>query len=715
MTSVFKATRRDFVKAGLLGTGGLVLGIRLPAPAKVDGTADTFQPNAFLRIDADGAATIWFPKTEMGQGIKTALPMLVAEELGVAWHQVTVIQAPGHPERFGSQGTGGSRSIRTTWEPLRKAGAAGREMLLQAAAGRMGVAQDTLTAEAGQVVHAPTGRRIGYGELVDAAAGLAVPTNPPLKDPDDFTILGTPVPRVDTPEKTDGSAVFGMDARVEGMRYATVVHPPTFGASLARMSDTAALAVPGVERVVEVSNGVAVVAANTWGAFQGAKALEVSWNEGYAKSSSDIQAELARLAGSPGAVARSEGDVEAALDSASDSVDAVYEVPYLAHATMEPMNCTVDVQPDRCRVWVPTQSPQGVIRTVERITGLPPDQIEVHLTYLGGGFGRRSNMDFVVDAVETSRAVGGPVQMVWTREEDMRQGNYRPCTYNTFRGVMTGDGRPLAWHNRIVGPSIIASKGGRLRNGIDSSSVEGAANIPYDIPNIQVEYAKADIPVPLHWWRSVGSSQNAFITESFIDEMAHAAGADPFEYRRGLLGKAPRHLGVLELAAAKAGWGNPLPGGRERGIAVAKSFGTYVAQVAEVSVDATGMPRVHRVVCAVDCGHIVNHNTIDAQMQSGIVYGLSAALFGEITLDRGRVVQANFDSYPVVRMNQSPAIEVHIVSSREDPGGIGEPGTPPIAPAVTNALFALTGVRVRRLPIQTALRERTRGEAVGGE
>ena len=297
----------------------------------------------------------------------------------------------------------------------------------------------------------------------------------------------------------------------------------------------------------------------------------------------------------------------------------------------------------------------------------------------------------------------------------MRQGNYRPCTYNTFRGAMTGDGRPLAWHNRIVGPSIIASKGGRLRNGIDSSSVEGAANIPYDIPNIQVEYAKADIPVPLHWWRSVGSSQNAFITESFIDEMAHAAGADPFEYRRGLLGKAPRHLGVLELAAAKAGWGNRLPGGRERGIAVAKSFGTYVAQVAEVSVDATGMPRVHRVVCAVDCGHIVNPNTIDAQMQSGIVYGLSAALFGEITLDRGRVVQANFDSYPVVRMNQSPAIEVHIVSSREDPGGIGEPGTPPIAPAVTNALFALTGMRVRRLPIQTALRERTRGEAVGGE
>lgn len=667
-------------------------------------SAASFQPNAFLRIDRDGAVTIWFPKTEMGQGIKTALPMLVAEELGVAWHQVTVVQAPGDVRQFGSQGTGGSRSIRTTFEPLRKAGATGRVMLVQAAALRLGVPTDSLRVQSGHVIHAPTSRRISFGDLVDAAASLDPPVDPPLTDPDDFTILGTPVARVDTPEKVDGSAVYGIDARVDGMRYATVVHPPVFGGGATAVDSAGALDIPGVDEVVELATGVAVVAETTWAAFKGAQALEVTWSDaGYRGGSDAIQEDLVRLAAVPGAPARSDGDVETALAGSAQRLDATYHVPYLAHATMEPMNCTAHVEARRCRIWVPTQSPQGVIREAERITGLSPDRIDVHLTYLGGGFGRRSSMDFVTEAIEISKAVGGPVKMVWTREEDTRQGQYRPCTVNAFAGGLDQAGRPTAWRNRIAGPSILANKGRRLRNGVDPSSVEGAANIPYEIPNIQVEFAKADIPVPLHWWRSVGSSQNAFITESFIDELAHAAGADSYEYRRSLLGGAPRHLGVLDVAAERAGWGGALPAGRARGIAVAFSFDTYVAQVAEISVDADGFPRVHRVVCAVDCGQIVNPNTIEAQMQSGIIYGLSAALFGEITLDDGRIRQSNFHDYPVVRMRQAPEVDVHIVTSREAPGGIGEPGTPPIAPAVTNALFALTGIRVRQLPIRAAL------------
>ncbi len=704
MTDLFKVSRRDFVRAGVAGAGGLVIGFRIHDLVAEPESAASFQPNAFLRIDQDGAVTIWFPKTEMGQGIKTALPMLVAEELGVAWNQVTVVQAPGDVRQFGSQGTGGSRSIRTTFEPLRKAGATGRVMLVQAAAQRLGVSIETLRVQSGHVIHGPTSRRIPFGDLVDDAASLDPPADPPLTDPDDFTILGTPVARVDTPEKVDGSAVYGIDARVDGMRYATVVHPPVFGGRATAVDSAGALEVPGVDEVVELATGVAVVAATTWAAFKGAQALEVTWGDaGYREGSDAVEEKLARLAAVPGAPARSDGDVEGALAGSAQRVDAVYHVPYLAHATMEPMNCTAHVEARQCRIWVPTQSPQGVIREAERITGLSPDRIEVHLTYLGGGFGRRSSMDFVTEAITISKAVGGPVKMQWTREEDTRQGQYRPCTVNTFAGGLDQAGRPTAWRNRIAGPSILANKGRRLRNGVDPSSVEGAANIPYKISNIQVEFAKADIPVPLHWWRSVGSSQNAFITESFIDELAHAAGADPYQYRRSLLDGSPRHLGVLDVAAERAGWGGALPPGRARGIAVAFSFGTYVAQVAEISLDAGGFPWVRRVVCAVDCGQIVNPNTIEAQMQSGIVFGLSAALFGQITLDSGRVQQGNFDDYPVVRMKQAPAVEVHIVHSREAPGGIGEPGTPPIAPAVTNALFALTGIRVRRLPIRAAL------------
>jgi len=714
--------RRHFLKAGLAAGGGLLIGVYLPgcgrsepppgaeatvpAPAAgADATAKPFEPNAWIRIAPDGQVTVMVGSSEMGQGVMTSIPMLVAEELDADWARVRAQFAPADKAYTNPilhrQATGGSSAIRGFWRPVREAGAAAREMLVAAAAKRWAVLPGDCHTEAGEVVHTAAGRRLGYGALASDAAAQPVPTAVFLKEPDQFRLLGTSQARLDIPAKVDGSAVFGQDIEIAGMKIATVLRCPVFGGRLKSFDDTKARAVKGVRQVLAISGGVAVVADHFWAAHQGRQALSVVWDEGEHAALDDAAIrQQFRQAVSGGADAHRQGDVDSVLASAPKKVEAVYEVPYLAHACMEPMNCTAHVRADGCDVWVGTQAQTNTQDTAMRITGLPEEKVKVHTTYLGGGFGRRSEQDFITDAVEISKAVDAPVKVMWTREDDTRHDFYRPATYNELAAAIGDDGVPVAWRHRISGPSILARVfPGAVKGGIDRTSVEGAANLPYAIPNLHVTYAMVDPGVPVGFWRSVGSSQNAFITECFLDEVAAAAGKDPFELRRALLTDHPRHKGVLELAAEKANWGAPLPPGRHRGIAVAEAFGGFVAQVAEVSLEGTTV-RVHRVVCAVDVGQTVNPNTIVAQMESAIVYGLTAALMGEITIGRGRVQQGNFNDYGLLRMDQMPEVAVHIVPSREDPGGVGEPGTPPIAPAVVNAVFAATGRPVRRLPIR---------------
>jgi isoquinoline 1-oxidoreductase beta subunit len=586
---------------------------------------------------------------------------------------------------------------------LRKAGAAARQMLRAAAAKEWNVPESEVDTEPGVVIHRPSGRRLLYGQLVDKAAQLPVPQDPALKRKDQFRYMGKEgaAARLDVPMKTDGKAVYGMDVTLPGMLLASVERCPVFGGTVKSFDATAAKGVKGVRQVVQVSNGVAVVADSTWAALKGRRALKVDWDEGAnaSLSTEQMDREYAQLVKQPGKVAKKAGDAEAALAAGGTVVEATYQVPFLEHACMEPMNATASVTADACHVWAPTQNPGGSQATAARLTGLPLERVSVTTTLLGGGFGRRGEIDFITDAVETSKAVGAPVKVVWTREDDIRHGFYRPATYNTFRAALDAQGRPTAWFNRIVGGGILIQKGRAPANTVDAAAVAGAADVPYDIPNLQVEWVEKDWGVPLGFWRSVGSSQNAFITESFVDELAHAAKADPYEYRRGLLGKAPRHKAVLELAATKANWGAPLPAGVARGIAVAFSYGSYAAHVAEVSVDRDGAVRVRRIVCAIDCGFPVNLDQIRAQMEGGAVYALTAALYGKITLDHGRVQQSNFHDYPMLRIPEMPKVETHIIDSGQAPGGLGEPGVPPVAPAVTNAVFALTGKRIRRLPI----------------
>ena len=712
-------SRRDFLRAGATTAAGLTIAFYIPsrftevarghAPS-VPGNDAAFAPNGWVHIGTDGMVTITVDKSEMGQGVNTSYPMLVAEELDADLALVRVGAAPENPAGWTRRmGTGGSSSVRSSYDTLRKAGATARGMLVAAAAQQWGVDASACRTEKGAVIHTATGRTLRYGALVSRAAALPAPSDPPLKNPAEFRILGTRVRRLDTPAKVNGTARFGIDTRVPGMLYASIERSPAFGGGVSRVDDSRARTMPGVKRVVQLAavksarseNAVAVVADSYWHALAARRALHIEWNDGPNGSldSTAIRARLAQLAEKAGIPARTEGDASAAMKSAAKTIEAVYEVPYLAHATMEPMNCTAHVRDDGCDVWAPTQGQSGTQQVAAEVAGLPPEQVRVHTTYLGGGFGRRSETDFVAEAVQLSRVMGAPVQVIDTREDDVRHDFYRPTTYNRFAAGFDAGGRVVAWTHRIVGASIATSKGRPPRDGIDGSLVEGAANVPYEIPGILVEQTIADLPIPLGYWRSVGSSHNAYLTECFVDEVARAAGKDPYEFRRALLANHPRHLGVLELAAEKAGWGKPLPTGRTRGIAVAESFGSYVAEVAEVSLDGNSVPRVHRVVCAVDCGPIVNPDTIEAQMQSGIVYGLTAALYGDITIDRGRVRQGNFNDYPMLRMKEMPAVEVYIVPSSEKQGGIGEPGTPPIAPAVCNAIFAATGKPVRRLPI----------------
>ncbi len=711
-------SRRDFLKAGTTVGAGLTIAFYLP-PAMVRRLARspdpaTLAPNGWVHIGADGVVTVTVDKSEMGQGVTTAYPMLVAEELEVDPATVRLADTPENPAAWVRRmGTGGSSSVRSSYDLLRKAGATGRLMLIAAAAGEWGVAPDACHADAGYVVHSASGRRLAYGALVAKAATLPVPSDPPLKRPEEFRVLGRRVPRRDTPLKVNGSARFGIDTRVPGMLYASIERAPAFGGTVRRVDDARARAMPGVRRVSVVDwsadesraaragAGVAVVADHYWQALTARRALTVDWAPGAGAplETETLRERFAGLAQQPGVRARAVGDAAGALASAARTIEAVYEVPYLAHAPMEPMNCTAHVRPDGCDVWVSTQGQTAAQQVAAQVAGLRPEQVRVHTTYLGGGFGRRSETDFVAEAVRLSRETGAPVQVIWTREDDIRHDFYRPTTYNRFRAGLDANGVLSAWSHHIVGASISLSKHRELENGIDGSLVEGAANLPYAIPNILVEQTAVDLAIPCGYWRSVGSSHNAYVTECFFDEVAHAAAKDPYELRRGLLRDQPRHLGVLDEAAERAGWGKPLAAGRSRGIAVAEAFGSYVAEVAEISLTDDGKCRVHRVVCVVDCGPTVNPDTIEAQMQGGIVYGLSAALYGDITIDGGRVRQGNFNDYPVLRMNEMPHVEVFIRPSREKQGGIGEPGVPPIAPAVCNAILSATGSPVRRLPI----------------
>jgi isoquinoline 1-oxidoreductase beta subunit len=710
LSSTATLHRREFLKKSAAGGAGLVIGFYLPKKSEALAAPESgpVAVNAWVRIAPDDTVTILIDKSEMGQGIVTSLAQLLAEELELDWKKIKTEFAPAAPQYFnpvfGLQGTGGSTSIRGSWGPLTKAGAAAREMLIAAAAQRWSVDASTCRAENGGVVHAATKRRLGYGALAEDAAKLSVPEKPALKDSKDYKFVGKPIKRLDTPSKVNGSAGFGIDVRLPSMLHASVARCPVFGGKVKTFDATKAKAVPGVKQVIQVSTGVAVVATDTWSAMQGRRALEITWDEGAnaANTTDGIRKLFAERAQQPGAIARKEGDIEAGLSGAAKKVEAVYEVPFLAHATMEPMNCTADVRADGCDIYAPTQFQTFVQNTGARISGLKPEQVRVYTTYLGGGFGRRAEQDFVAEAVEASKAVGAPVQVTWSREDDVQHDYYRPAAYNKLEAGIGADGWPVAWKNRIVSPSIMNRFfPGSVKNGLDNSSVEGAANLAYGIPNLFVDYLLTEVGVPVGFWRSVGCSHNGYITECFVDELAKAGGKDPFEFRRKLLAKAPRHLGVLELAASKAGWGTPLPAGRTRGIAVVESFASYVAEVAEVSVNRSSKEiKVHRVVCAVDCGRHVNPDTIAAQMEGAIAYGLTAALKGNITINKGRVEQSNFHDYEMLRMNEMPKIEVHIVPSNDPPGGVGEPGTPPIAPAVCNAIFAVTGKPIRRLPIR---------------
>jgi len=704
--------RRDFLKKTTAGSAALVIGFYLPTKYEALAAAPSSEPaslNAWVRISADDTVTLLIDKSEMGQGVVTSLAQLLAEELEFDWKKIKTEFAPAAPAYFnplfGVQGTGGSTSVRASWEPLSKAGAAAREMLIAVAAKKWYVEPSACHAENGAVVHNATGKRLTYGALVEDAAKLPGPASPALKDPKNYKYIGKPIKRLDTPAKITGKANFGIDVRFPKIQHAVVARCPVFGGSVKSFDSTKAKAVPGVKQVMQISSGVAVVADNTWSAMEGRRALQIEWDEGpnAAVSSDSIRKLYLESAEKTGAIARKDGDFDAAISSAAKKVEAIYEVPFLAHATMEPMNCAADVRADSCDIYAPTQFQTFNQMTGAQITGLKPEQIRIHTTFLGGGFGRRAEQDFVAEAVQISKATGAPVQVTWSREDDMQHDFYRPAVYCKLVGGLDSNGWPVALKSRIVSPSIMSRFfPGSVKNGIDESSVEGQATSKYAIPNFLVEYVLTETGIPVGFWRSVGNSQNGYITECFIEELAKAAGKDPFEFRRKLLEKAPRHRGVLELAAQKAGWGTSLPAGRTRGIAVVESFGSFVAEVAEVSSNkSSGEVKVHRVVCAVDCGRHVNPDIVAAQMESGIVFGLTAALKGRITIAKGRVEQSNFNDYDMLRLNEMPKVEVYIVPSNDPPGGCGEPGTPPIAPAVCNAIFTATGKPIRRLPIRT--------------
>jgi isoquinoline 1-oxidoreductase subunit beta len=705
-------TRREFLKTSLAGAGLTLAVASLPGGVRILTAAEAekdpaFRPNAYLRIAPDDSVTVIVNKSEMGQGIATALPMIIADELEADWKQVRFVFAPAGDEYkdpvWGSQSTGGSSSVRHMHDALRAAGAAAREMLVTAGARVMEVAVKDLAATNGIIRNIRTGRGLSYGKLAAEASKLQVPAAPVLKKESQLRYIGKGLPRLDVPEKSIGKAAFGIDTVVPGMLAATVVRPPAYGAALASFDKAAAEKVSGVKAVVVVKRGVAVCAGTIEQAWKGRDVLNAKWENPAAAGMNTASLEkdlIARIA-DQGIMAKNQGRVGRALGAAAKRVDAAYLLPYLAHATMEPMNCTAAVAADRCDVWAPTQNQTGVRMTAAAVTGLKPEQVFVHTTYLGGGFGRRFEQDFVEEAVSIAKAVGRPVKVVWTREEDLRYDFYRPANYTKIEGGLDESGNVIAWYHKIACPSIFARVfPGMMKNGIDNAAVEGVENMEYEITNVAAEYVRADLPVPVGFWRSVGSSHNAFTVESFVDELAAAAKKDPLELRLQLLKNHPRAKRVLETAAAKAGWGKKPKQGQALGIAYHLSFGSYVAEVAEVSVEkASGRITVHKVTCAVDCGSVINPDTVRAQMESGIIMGLSAALKEKVEFADGGVRSANFGDYDILRMSETPEIEVHIVTSKDALGGVGEPGVPPAAPAVANAVFSATGARLRTLPM----------------
>jgi isoquinoline 1-oxidoreductase beta subunit len=647
--------------------------------------------NPWIKIAPDGIVTVVLARSEMGQGVSTALPMLVAEELMVPLDRIRTEFAPADHiydnPALGRQVTVGSLSVKTSWLPLRLAGAQVREQLVQAAARRWNVPPQDCTAQEGQVIHPPTGRSLGYGSLATDAAQLTAPAEPHLKSPGEFRLLGKPTARLDLPDHVAGRTIFGVDVSLPGMLAASIVMPPVFGAKIARIDDTAALAMSGMRQVLAISDGVAVIADDHVAAMQAHDSLKVEWRGGAGAVSSATIAERFRAALSqPGEILRDDGNALHAIAAASSLAAAEFDTPYLAHAAIEPMNCTARIENGRCDVWVPTQGQGMAQEAAARAAGLPLEAVAVHTTFLGGGFGRRSASDVVTQTVEITKAIGKPVQLLWTRGEDMHHDRYRPASLSRLEAGLAADGHPTSWFQRVVGPTLAGE-------GID---------MPYDIKNVRIEHVVDDPGVPTGYWRSVGSSQNAFAIECFIDELAHRAGRDPVEFRLSLLHASPRHRGVLALAAEKAGWTGRVSGGRSRGAAVYYAHGGWAAQIADISIDAGGAIRVHRVVCAVDCGRIINPDTVVAQIEGGIAFGMTAALKAAITIDHGRAQQTGFHDYPLLTMAEMPEVEVHIVKSGEDPSGVGECGVPPVAPAIANAVYAATGCRVRHLPIRPA-------------
>ncbi|RYE81468.1 MAG: xanthine dehydrogenase family protein molybdopterin-binding subunit [Oxalobacteraceae bacterium] len=723
-------SRRRFVVSSAAAGGGLLIGFSLtgcnpnkrndkPPEAAVGAAtsqsadkAPRLEPNAFIRVARDGTVVFVVHKVEMGQGTFTSIPMLLAEEMDVDLAKVRLEQAPANNALYadpllGGQLTGGSTSVRGAWEPLRQAGATARALLVQAAAEQWQVEAKDCQTVAGTVTHAASGRSAHYGELVDAAARLKAPANVALKKATDFRLIGKPAKRLDSPDKVNGKAMFGIDVRLPGMRIATVAASPVIGGRLATVDEAKAKAVPGVRQVVRLDNAVAVVGDHMWAVKQGLAAAAPTWTDGPNANVTieQIVKDMDAASRKAGAVARNDGDAPGALAKAARRVEAVYQMPFLAHATMEPMNCTIDLKAEGCDVYVGTQVPVFAQAAVAKVTGLPQDQVRIHNHYIGGGFGRRLEVDFITQAAQIAKAAGpGPVKLVWTREEDVQHDMFRPYYLDRLSAALDDKGLPTAWSHRITGSSIMARFApDAVKDGLDSDAIEGAKDLPYAIPAIHVDYVRHEPPLPTAFWRGVGATHNIWVVESFIDELAAAGHFDPVSFRMKLLDKSPRHQAVLKMAADRAAWGQPLqarPGRKTgRGVAVQFAFGSYMAQVAEVSVGAQGDVQVHRVVCAVDCGQAVNPDGIAAQIESGIVFGLSAGLWQEITLDKGRVAQSNFGDYRVMRINEMPEIEVFILPSTDKPGGIGETGTSCSTPALTNAVFAATAKRVRRLPI----------------
>jgi isoquinoline 1-oxidoreductase beta subunit len=702
MTQVFKPSRRDFLKATGLASTGLVLGATVPMGA----FGQNFEGghlNVFVRIDTNNQVTVVCGLSEMGQGVLTAIPQLLAEELDVPWASVKVEQAPADPAFknpiFGMQATGGSTSIRGHYEPIRKAGASARAMLINAAAQKWQVDAAECSAANGMVTH-KGGKKASYGSLAVAASKLPAVPDAKLKDPNDFKIIGKGVARLDTPAKVNGTAKYGMDVKLPGLLTAVMAHPPVLGGKVATLDDSKAKAISGVKQVISIPAGVAVLADGYWAAKQGRDALAITWDDGEkaSLSSTGISKMLSDGASSAAAVAREEGNVAQA--AAAKTIEATYEAPYLAHACMEPMNCTAWAKPGSLEVWAGTQAQGPSQGILSKVAGVEPAQVKVNTMFLGGGFGRRFAPDFMVSATLLSKLANAPVKLVYSREDDMKAYFYRPASVTKFTGGLDAAGKLVSFTAKVASPSIMAGSGFMKipADGVDTFAVEGIKEVPYDIPNIKISYSEQEPGVQVWFLRSVGHSQNAFFIESFIDELAAAAGKDPYEFRRDMLKPGSRERKVIETVAEKAGWGRPLPADQARGIALHESFGSWVAEVAEVSMSAGGQPRVHRVVCAVDCGTTVNPLIVQRQMESAIAYGLSNALYGKITFKDGKVEQNNFNDYPILRTDAMPKVEVHIVENSEKPGGVGEPGTPPVAPAVANAVFKLTGQRARALP-----------------